>query len=424
MELLLVGINHTTAPVEVRERLAFSAEGLRTILPVFLRQTGLDEALILSTCNRVEVLGVRHAPELDDSLSGQTLVDALCDLRGVEPQARPARDHFFELRNLEAVRHLVRLSSGLESMILGEGQILAQLRDAYALAVEMGTHGRYTNKVFHLAFRAGKRVRTETELGFGGVSVASAAVSLASKVFGDFSRHTACLIGAGEMAEAAARHLRERNIGNLLFVNRSLDKAEQLALEYDGEAVGFERRFEALEKADIVVSSTAAPGLILDHQQFHQVMDKRHTRPIFLVDIAVPRDIDPEINDHDNAFLYDIDSLREVADQNLDRRRRAIPCAEKIVESELESYAGWLERLRVEPLVKQLHAHFDEVRRCEVLKNQVRFCDKEAEDLEKLTRLIQKKLLHNPTRLLRQCDPETEEGRRTLEIVRDLFGLK
>jgi glutamyl-tRNA reductase len=141
MELLLVGINHTTAPVEVRERLAFSAEGLRTILPVFLRQTGLDEALILSTCNRVEVLGVRHAPELDDSLSGQTLVDALCDLRGVEPQARPARDHFFELRNLEAVRHLVRLSSGLESMILGEGQILAQLRDAYALAVEMGTHG-------------------------------------------------------------------------------------------------------------------------------------------------------------------------------------------------------------------------------------------------------------------------------------------
>jgi glutamyl-tRNA reductase len=424
MEILLVGINHTTAPVEVRERLAFSADGLREGLPRFLQRTGMDEALILSTCNRVEVLVVRHAPDFDSTLSGQVVMDALCDLRGIEGGGRPAPNHFFELHDLDAVRHLVRLSSGLESMILGEGQILGQLRDAYALAVEAGTHGRYTNKVFHLAFRAGKRVRTETELGFGGVSVASAAISLASKVFGDFSRHTACLIGAGEMAEAAARHLRERGIGNLLFVNRSLDKAEQLALEYDGEAIGFERRFEALEQADIVVSSTAAPGLILDHEQFHRVMDKRHTRPIFLVDIAVPRDIDPEINDHDNAFLYDIDSLREVADQNLDRRRRAIPAAERIVESELESFGGWLERLRVEPLVKQLHAHFDEVRRCEVLKNQGRFCEKESEDLEKLTRSIQKKLLHNPTRILRQCDPETDEGRRTLEIVRDLFGLK
>ncbi len=424
MEILLVGINHTTAPVEVRERLAFSAGGLRDGLPSFLERTGVDEALILSTCNRVEVLVVRHTPDADSFVSGQAVMDALCDLRGIDGSGRPASDQFFELHGLDAVRHLVRLSSGLESMILGEGQILGQLRDAYALAVEAGTHGRYTNKVFHLAFHAGKRVRTETELGFGGVSVASAAISLASKVFGDFGRHTACLIGAGEMAEAAARHLHERGIGHLLFVNRSLDKAEQLALEYDGEAVGFEQRFEAIAKADIVVSSTAAPGLILNHEQFHRVMDKRHTRPIFLVDIAVPRDIDPEINVHDNAFLYDIDSLREVADQNFERRRRAIPAAERIVESELESFGGWLERLRVEPLVKQLYTHFDEIRRSEVLKNQGRFDEREAENLEKLTRSIQKKILHNPTRILRQCDPETDEGRRTLEIVQDLFGLK
>lgn len=427
MEIVLVGLNHQSAPVEIREKLAFSADDVRETLPLVRERLGASEAMILSTCNRVEILIVRQKNPADSPhplpLTKQSIVQTLCELRGGEA-APPTDDILYEHRQEEAVRHMARLATGLDSMVLGETEILGQLKQAYSLATETTSAGRYVNRINHLAFRAGKRARTETELGLGGVSVASVAASLAAKVFGNLDQHTALIIGAGEMAELASRHLHDNGVGNMLFVNRSLEKAEQLAAEFDGDAMPFDKLNEALEIAEIVISSTAAPGLIFTHDKFHKVMDKRHGRPIFLVDIAVPRDIDPEINDHDNAFVYDMDSLSQVADQNLGRRRKAIPKAEEIVDQEVNNYLKWLENLRVEPLIRQLHDHFDSARRCLVIKNQGRFCKKEQSDLEKLTHQIQNKILHRPMEILRKYDPETEEGRKAIEIVRDLFDLK
>jgi glutamyl-tRNA reductase len=403
----------------VREKLAFSEEEVASLLPQLRARLKADEALLLSTCNRTEVLLASRTAEY---VPAEGVLATLCDLRA--RQFATAESVTYEHHDEDAVRHVLRVASGLDSMVLGEPQILGQLRRAYALSSEAEATGLYLNKILHTAFRCGKRVRTETELGYGAVSVAYVAVALARKVFGRFNNRTALVIGAGEMARAAALHLKEQEIGTLLFLNRTFEKAQELALANDGEALGFDALFSALERADIVISSTGSPQYIVTDEMFHRVMEKRHTRSIFLIDLAVPRDMDPDINEHTNAFLYDIDNLQQVAERNLGRRRQAIPAAEAIMEEEMGNWRRWRENLSVEPIVKLLHERFDEVRRCEVRKNQKHFCDKEAKDLEKLTLLIQKKLLHRPAEILRQCDPETEEGQRTLEVIRHLFDLK
>ncbi|MBN1865812.1 glutamyl-tRNA reductase [Candidatus Sumerlaeota bacterium] len=418
MEILLVGLNHTTAPVEVRERLALSDEAVPQALKHLRESLGAREACLLSTCNRTEVLFAwRSGEELD----WPRVVDALCEEREVRPV--PDNGHFYAQRNEGAVRHLLRVAAGLDSMVLGEGQILGQVRQAYALARDAEAIGPHLGKAMQIAFRAGKRVRAETELGYGAVSVAYVAVVLARKVFGEFDWHTALVIGAGEMAESAARHLREQGIGSLLFANRTREKAERLALEFDGDTVAFADLLAALERADVVVSSTGSPHAILTLDEFRPVHEKRHTRPMFLVDLAVPRDLDPAIADLSNVFLYDVDGLREVADDNLARRRAAVPLAESIVDQELDAFRRWRENLRVEPLVKRLHERFDEIRRNEVTRNLKRFRDGDAQDVENLTQSIQKKILHRPAEVLRRYDPDTEEGRLAIEIVREIFGL-
>jgi glutamyl-tRNA reductase len=418
MDICLVGLNHRTAPLEIRERLAVAAADVPVVLPDLCERSQGDEALLISTCNRTEILGVSR---LNGRIEGARTLAALCALRG--GAEAPGPDCVYELHGAEAVRHVMRVAAGLDSMLLGEPQILGQLRQAFALATESGTSGLHISKVFHSAFRVGKRVRSETELGYGAVSVAYVAVALARKVFGEFGKHTALVIGAGEMAESAAKHLRDGGIGRLIFVNRTESKAVALAMDLDGESMEFARLGDAFEQADIVISSTGAPGFILTHEVFHEVMDKRHTRPVFLVDIAVPRDIDPEINDHDNAFLYDVDSLQQVADGNLERRRAAIPDAEALVEKELVSYFRWRERLKVEPVIKLLHEKIDAICRCEVERSRKRFSKSDVGNIEKMLASMQKKILHQPSRVLRRYDPETEEGMRAIEIVRQLFDL-
>jgi len=425
MDIVLVGLNHRTAPLEVRERLAVSHETISRGLPALLERTGAAEGMILSTCNRTEILAASpsdpHPSPSGGLLKGRAVLRALCDLCG-QPDA-PPDDAVYEYHDEDAVRHVYEVAAGLDSMVLGEPQIFGQLKQAYSVASQCGATGLYVNKALHGAFRAGKRVRTETDLAAGAVSVAYVAVVLAGKVFGNLSAHRALVIGAGEMAEAAAMHLSERGVVDLLFSNRTAEKATALAQRFNGRMVPFEKVSDALAQADIVISSTGAPGYVLTDAEFHSMMAKRRTRPIVLIDIAVPRDIDPAINEHDNAFLYDIDSLQRVADENLERRKRAIPKAQTLIEQELQSFNRWRATLQVEPVVKLLHDRFERVRRCEVEKNARRFCDKESENLDKMTRAIQRKLLHHPTEVLRQCDPETEEGRRVVEIVRDLFDL-
>lgn len=419
MDILLVGLNHRTAPIEMRERLAFSDEEIRATLPELCRQVKADEAWILSTCNRTEILMVSRA---SDCILGDAVLVALCALCKREFIA--VESAVYELHGTEAVRHVLQVTAGLDSMVLGEPQILAQARQAYALATEAGTNRLYVNKILHLAFRAGKRVRTETEVGYGAVSVAFVAVTLAKKVFAKLESHTALVVGAGDMAEAAAAHLKEQPVGRLLFANRTLEKAVQLASRFDGEAMSLENLSRGLERADIVICSTGAPDFIVTRDPFRHAMEKRHNRPMLLIDMAVPRDIDPAINKESNTFVYDMDDLKQVTDLNLARRSAAIPAAEAIIDEEMASFDRWRENLKVEPVIKLLHDRFDQVRKRETGKNLKRFCAKEEDDLDKLTLGIQKKLLHRPTEFLRQCDPETDEGQRTMEIIRNLFDLK
>lgn len=419
MDILLVGLNHTTAPVEIREQLAFREAEIPEVLPLLRKNLGAEELLLLSTCNRTELLAVARPA---DKIDSNTILNALCEVR-----SRPfisLETHIYEFRGEEAIRHLFHVAAGIDSMVLGEPQILGQFRQAYSLACQAETAGLFVNRACHRAFSVGKRVRTETDLGYGAVSAAYVAVSLAKKVFSQLNRHTALIIGAGEMAEAAATHLKEHEIGELLFVNRTEEKAQQLAVEFEAEAVPWDDLFQALERADVVISSTGAPHFILTHTQFHGIMDKRRNRPIFLIDLAVPRDVDPEINNHDNAFVYDIDSLQQVADQNLARRKSAIPAAQKIINQEVAGFHRWQENLRVEPVIKMMHERLEEIRRMEMAKTGRRLDDAHIEDMDKLTLAIQKKILHKPTEILRQIDPETAEGQRTLEIIKNLFNLQ
>lgn len=419
MDVLLVGLNHTTAPVEIRERLALSEKAIPELLPELHSRIAAKETLLLSTCNRTEVLAV---PSGETPPDGKMVLKALADLMRVD--FAPTDSVIYEYHGEDAVRHVLRVAAGLDSMVLGEPQILGQVRQAYAAASQAETTGLYVNKILHSALAVGKRVRTETDLGYGALSVGNVAVLLACKVFGDLKAHSGLVVGAGEMAQAAAMHLREQGIRQLCFVNRTYDKAAALAAQFDGEALAFDDLYRALEGADIVISSTGAPGYILTHEMFHKVMSRRHTRPIFLADIAVPRDIDPEINDHENAFLYDIDSLRQVVDQNLARRRQAIPDAEAIVEQMVESYRRWKAGLVVKPVVQMLYERFENTRKCEVGKYGKNFREKEAEDLEKLTRLIQNKILHHPMEVLKKYDPDSEEGQRALALICEMFDLK
>jgi len=419
MDVLLVGLNHKSAPIEVRERLAFSEEEIPAALPKLRALLRAEEVLLLSTCNRTEALLVSRS---GNRIAADAVVTALWEARNQKPTA--IAGFLYEYRDDEAVRHLFRVAAGLDSMVLGEPQILGQTRQAYALAAQAGTNGLYVNKIMHSAFHTGKRVRNETGLGYGAVSVAYVAITLARKVFGKFQSRTALIIGAGEMAEAAARHLKEQQIGGLVFANRTVEKAEQMALAFDGEARPLSDLSETLERVDIVVASTGSPNYIVTRDVFQRAIERRGARPIFLIDLAIPRDIDPAVKDDADTFLYDLDSLREVSDQNLAGRRAAIPDAEDIVEQEMVGFGHWKENLRVEPLVKLLHERFDQVRKDEIGKGLKNFREREAEDLERLTLLIQKKLLHRPTEFLRQCDSESEEGRRVLEVVRDLFDLR
>ena len=418
MDICLVGLNHRTAPLEVREHLAVADADVPAVLPDLCERSQGDEALLISTCNRTEILGVSR---LNGRIEGARTLAALCEIRG--GAAAPGPDCVYEFHGEEAVRHVMRVAAGLDSMVLGEPQILGQLRQAFALATESGTSGLHISKVFHSAFRLGKRVRAETDLGYGAVSVAYVAVALARKVFGEFSTHTALVIGAGEMAESAAKHLRDGGIGRLIFVNRTESKAVALAMELDGESMEFARLGNALEQADIVISSTGAPGYVLTHEAFHEVMDKRHTRPVFLVDIAVPRDIEPEVGELRDVYLYTVDDLEEVIQENLKSRQDAAEQAREIIEFQVGEFREWLGSLDAVDLIADYRSSAENARD-EVLNKALRLLDKGKDPQEVVTFLantLTNKLLHTPSAQLRNAGSTGQHE--LLEAANTLFQL-
>ena len=416
--IILIGLNHRTAPVEVREKLSFAGQNVEPV-NLFREIPVVREALFLSTCNRVELLMVSREPE--------AAVEMSKELWGRTNQIDPAlfEPHLYYFRNEEAVRHLFRVAAGLDSMVLGEPQILGQLKDAYRRAAERRATGVILNRLLHKAFSVAKRIRSETGIGSHAVSVSYAAVELAKKIFGDLSDKQAMLIGAGEMAELAAQHLLNQGVRKIIVANRTLSRALELAKEFRGEAISLEEIEDYLLKVDIVISSTGAPHYILTADQVKRLMRPRKLRPIFFIDIAVPRDIDPKANEIENVFLYDIDDLKAVVEENLAFRRKEALRAERIIEEEVLKFKHWLEQLKVYPTIVALRQKAEEIRRRELEKTlshlKTKLPSEDREALEVMTKSLVNKLLHDPIIYLK--NRYHQDGQQVVDLTRKLFNL-
>lgn len=413
MTLFVVGINHETAPVELREKVAFGPDQIGAALQRARQEAGVEEVAILSTCNRTEIYA---AGDEDDRLLAW-----LADYHGLG--AEQLSQCSYRHHDDAAIRHLMRVASGLDSLILGEPQILGQVKDAYLVAQQEATLGGFLNQAFQQVFSTAKRVRSETAIGQNPVSVAYAAVSLSQQIFSDLHKVTALLIGAGETIELVARHLREKQVGRLLVANRTLDRARVLGDQVAAEPIVLADIPDHLHHADIVISSTAAPLPILGKGAVESALRKRRRRPMFMVDIAVPRDIEPEVEKLDDVFLYTVDDLREVIDENVRTRAEAATEAERII---LEAVNSWQRQVRALDAVSTIRAvrqHVESLRDAELEKSLAALqAGQDPEELmRQLARGLTNKLLHEPTRYIRAAG---EEGLTTrLGLVQDLFGI-
>jgi len=417
--IVIVGLNHRTAPVEVRERLAFPAETVGRALRGLVEREEVAEGVILSTCNRVEVCVLAG-----ESYKGTAAVkEFLASYHGIP--LRELNGYLYHHEGEEAVKHLFRVSSSLDSMVLGEPQILGQVKDAYGYAAEFRTIGPILDKFYSKAFSVAKRVRTETKIASSAVSVSYAAVELAKKIFGTLKDKTVMLIGAGEMCELAARHLLSAGVKGIMVTNRTFERAVKLAEEFDGRPVRFDELLSHLKTADIILSSTGAPHFILKRQDVEEVLRIRKNRPMFFIDMAVPRDIDPDANQIDNVYVYDIDDLNNVIETNLEERQKEAQRAEEIVAAEVQSFFRWLEAQQVTPTIVMLRKKFEEVKNAEVAKAVSMLGTEDPKTrkvVESLASAILNKVLHPPIAALKK-DVEGRDLTELVATVRELFDL-
>lgn len=417
MELVAVGLSHRTAPVALRERAAFPADEIEEILRRNDSPTALPERLLLSTCNRSELYALAEEPEL----ARRHFLELVRERRGVEPDE--LADCLYLHAGRDMAQHLFRVASSVDSQVVGEAQILGQVHEAFALATRAGAAGPLLHRLLSSAFRVGKRVRRETDIAIGAVSVPYAAVTLATRIFSDLGDHTALLVGTGETGELAARHLREQGVGGLLVASRTLRNAVSLAAELGGASVPLSGLGTALERSSLVITATAATEPVITADLVRQAEADRRNRPLLIVDIGVPRDVEPAVRDIPNVFLYDIDSLQELVAENLERRRQEIPKVEAIVTHETEKFFAWYSALSVAPVIKELRDRFEVIRASEVERFSPRFREDEHEQLERLTRAIVNKLLHEPMLSIRGFQRQGGNVLGRLDTVRRLFGL-
>ncbi|MDH7499073.1 MAG: glutamyl-tRNA reductase [candidate division NC10 bacterium] len=418
MSLLVIGINHKTAPLQLRERLSFSREGCERFLEALRELPDLEEAMVLSTCNRVELYGMAHAG------SESSLVRALAGFHGLEPER--LQGHLYLYRGEEAVRHLFRVASSLDSMVIGEAQILGQVKAAYALARERGCTGGLLDHLLERAFKVAKRVRSETGLARLSVSISSAAVAMAEKIFGSLEGKTVLMVGAGKMSELAARHLLSCGVKKILVCNRSPERAEEMAERFGGSPLPFERIREGLEVADIALTSTGSPQPILHKKEIESVMHTRRSRPLFLIDIAVPRDIDPEANQVENVYIYDLDDLQELVRSNLREREKEVERGEAFIAREVKQFMEWWRAQEAKPTIVSLRERMEEIRRGELERALARLGDltpEQREEVSVLTSRIVNKILHHPLLELKR-PPDHQDSTAFLQLVRRLFGLE
>jgi glutamyl-tRNA reductase len=416
MDLFCIGINHRTAPLDVRERVWFSDEETARTLPLF-RERNLRECVLVSTCNRTELYGIRSDRRTDD------LIDLLIEAKQAGGTVRPA--NFYSLQSLLAVRHILGVASGIDSMVVGDVQILNQMKEAFEIARRSNTVGTLLSKLFPAALHTGKRSRTETEIGHGAVSVSYAAVELASKIFADLSRRKALLIGAGETGKLTAKHLVGKRIGQLYIANRTRERAEEIARQLGGMATEFGEIVRTMESVDVVITSVTAPSAILTAQDIQAIMRRRSNEPLFIIDIGVPRNVDAAAKRIDNVFLHDIDTLNVVVDRNLDKRHAEVAKVREIVHEEVLKFHQWHNSLQVTPTIQDLRDQFESIRQREVEQALHRFSTEQRESVEQLTKRIVNKILHTPmVNLKNGTDGEaSEETLKKLSVLRHLFGL-
>ncbi len=419
MNLVLVGISHRTAPVEVRERMNIQESRLARAVSDLVHRDGILEGVILSTCNRVEV--VTHA---QDSVEAAPVIRQFlsdyhhCDLSAYER-------YLYWHRQQEVVRHLFRVASSLDSMILGEPQILGQMKQAFATARQVGALNGTLNDVVNQALAVARKVRRETAIGTAAISVSYAAVELAKKIFGSLAGKIIFVIGAGKMSELAARHLLRSGASAIFVSNRTYDRAAELAEAFHGTAIRFEELFEYIDKADIVISSTGAPHFVVRKAQAEQLLAARKNRPMFFVDIAVPRDIDPAVNELDNAFVYDIDDLEQVVDANKKQREREAVWAEEIIEQEVQKMMQHLASRDVVPTIVAIEERLKRIRENEMERFRGRLSSltfEQREAVDALTRGILNKILHGPITELKSGAGRPEQGT-LVQLIRKIFGV-
>ncbi|MCD6269408.1 MAG: glutamyl-tRNA reductase [Deltaproteobacteria bacterium] len=418
MHIVILGLNHQTAPVATRERLAFTAEELPKVLNRLKKETGLDEVMILSTCNRVELYGI--CSDLDECRN--RLINFLAEYHRIETDS--FADNLYFHTDSEAIRHGFRVASSLDSMVVGEPQILGQLKDAFAIAADESGTGLILNRFLHRAFFIAKEVRTRTKIASCAVSVSFAAVELAKKIFGDLNNMKVMLIGAGEMCELAARHFINQGVEQVLVTNRTLIRAQQLAEEFSGIALPFDMFLNHLDQVDIILSSTGAPDYLIHPQDLILALKKRRNRPMFLIDIAVPRDINPKINELDNIYLFDVDDLQDVVTENIDQRHQEAKRAEELVIREVEKFEQWLASLAVTPTIKKLRQQTLEISHQELKKTLAGFSDlsdKEKHRLEAMVNAIANKFLHHPINYLKSHTDDAAAQPATM--IREIFKL-
>lgn len=414
MPLKIIGLNHTTAPIEIREQVVFAADVVGQALQQVVSLPAINEAVILSTCNRTE-LYLDASDDADDELSNW--------LKEGQNLGAELDEALFSLDHDEAIGHLFRVACGLDSMVLGEPQILGQLKDAFREAEQQGTVGRTLTRLFQHTFSVAKKIRTDTEIGSNPVSVAYAAVSLAKQFFAGFTQHTALLVGAGMTIELVARHLSRKKIGRLFIANRNVARAQNLASQFGGFALPLSEIDGTLEEADILISSTASSDIIVTAEQMRHAIKARKHRPVFAVDIAVPRDLDPEISTLDDVYLYTIDDLDKVVLEGQSSREAAAVDANRILAEETRRYLD-IERSReVAPVITALRDYGDTLRD-EVLAQGRRRLRKGADSeevIEYVAASLLKKILHQPSVRLRSAGEDADQ--QFVEVVRELFGL-
>jgi len=419
MEIVLIGLSHKTAPVEVRERFSIPKEQVEDFLGRLVALPGVREGMILSTCNRMEVLTVL---EVSDDWADR-LKDFLAGVAGMS--GYDLTPYLYTLRGEDAIRHLFRVTASMDSMVLGEPQILGQVKEAYRQAVDSKAVGLVLNKLSHRSFFVAKRVRTETKMTSQAVSVSFAAVELAKKIMGNLDDKRAMLIGAGEMSDLAARHLISQGVNEIWVTNRTPTRAMEMAQELGGRAVPFEDFPQMLKDVDIVVSSTGSTHYIILKEQLAGVIRARKNKPMFFIDIAVPRDVDPTINELDNIYVYDIDDLQGVVKSNKEERRKEVLKAEEIVQQGVESFKCWLSSLEVVPTILDLRQHLEKIRQREMAKTLTLLknaSEEEHKALDLLTQSIINKILHHPISLLKHQE-HRGQGKLYVDMTRKIFHL-